>query len=149
MLQLRVYILPCEQLTSSLRSVPLLQIFSSPAPEYPFVKEPTQDFYCPVTFYLMLQPHRTSCCRQNMLQEVASILQRERKTCPMCRAEEWRTELNKELQEEVQVLRVFCPHVDRGCQWQGELRHFSSHVQSCNQKDAPLIAGRLDQTWYV
>ena len=105
-------------------------------PEYPFVKEPPEELYCPVTYDVMLQPHLTSCCQQNLSQGAANRLQKDRKTCPLCRAKEWKAELNKELQEKVNVLQVFCRHVDRGCQWQGELRQFSSHVQSCPMEDA-------------
>ena len=108
--------------------------------DYPFVKEPSQEFYCPVTFDLMLQPHLTSCCRQHMSQEVVSVLQRERKACPLCRAQCWNTVLDKALQQRVSSLLVFCCHVDRGCRWQGELSAFHHHMESCPMRDNPLIS---------
>ena len=133
---------PSEQLTSYFYNA-FTFIISSPMPtEFPFVKEPPQDFYCPVTCDLLLQPHLTSCCRQNLSQGAVARLQREKKTCPLCRESEWRTEFNEELQRKVGVLRVFCPNVDRGCQWQGYLHGFDGHVQTCSTRDAPLSKPR-------
>ena len=95
------------------------------------MEEPSKDFYCPVTYYLMLKPHRTSCCQQNLSIEAVNRLQRENKKCPLCREPKWSTELNEKFEHEVQRLRVFCPHVDNGCEWEGQLEAFDKHVQSC------------------
>ena len=37
------------------------------------------------------------------------------------------------------VLHVFCRHEDRGCGWHGELSDLECHIQSCPQKDGPLM----------
>ena len=107
------------------------------------MEEPSQDFYCPVTFGLMLQPHLTSCCQQNISVEAVNRLQREKKTCPLCRASKWSTKINKEFRYEVQRLRVFCPHVDHGCKWEGALEMFDRHVHSC------LMGYPLEPTGFV
>ena len=118
--------------------------FCSP-PEYPFVKEPSGDFYCPVTFGLLVQPHRTSCCKKQPLSELAVVrIKEERGKCPLCRASQWETQLDEEFQQKVQGLRVFCAHVDRGCQWKGMVREFDNHIASCPMKNAPL-----KQTGYI
>ena len=39
--------------------------------DYPFVEQPSDDFFCPVTFSLLLQPHLTSCCGKHLSQEAA------------------------------------------------------------------------------
>ena len=111
--------------------------------DYPFVEEPFQDFYCPVTFGLMLKPHRTSCCRQNLSVEAVNRLQREKRTCPFCREPKWSTKLNEEFEREVQELCVFCPHVDHGCKWEGQLQMFDRHVRSC------LISYPLEPTGFA
>ena len=95
-----------------------------------------------MTFDLLLQPHLTSCCRQNLSVEVVNRLQREEKTCPYCRASKWSTELNEEFQRKVQRLRVFCPHVDNGCEWEGQLKRFERHIRSCPMGH-PLETTRL------
>ena len=107
------------------------------------MEEPSQDFYCPVTFGLLLQPHLTSCCGQNLSAEAVNRLQREKKTCPLCREPKWSTELNKEFEREVQKLRVFCPHVDRGCKWEGQVKMFDRHIHSC------LMSYPLEPTGFV
>ena len=106
--------------------------------EYPFVEEPSQELYCPVTYEIMLQPHLTSCCSKHLSNIAADRIQGEGGTCPLCRKSEWSTELDKDVQHEVRALPVFCPHVDRGCEWQGELCDYDSHVCSCPMKDALL-----------
>ncbi|CAI8050345.1 Ankyrin repeat domain-containing protein 29 [Geodia barretti] len=108
-------------------------------PDYLFVKEPSQDFYCPVTYCLMLRPHLTSCCRQNLSKEAATRIQGEGKACPLCRASKWSTKINKEMRKKVKSLKILCPNVDRGCQWQGKLYDFDSHVKSCPMNDSPLV----------
>ena len=110
-------------------------------PEYPFVEEPSQDFYCPVTFGLLLQPHITSCCGQNLSVEAVNRLQREKQACPLCREPKWSTELNEELEHEIQKLHVFCPHIDRGCKWEGQLQTFDRHVCSCLLSYPPQPTG--------
>lgn len=110
------------------------------------MEEPSQELYCPVTYYLMIQPHRTSCCKKNISKEAATRIKEDGKACPFCRAPAFDTKLNKEMRKNVQSLQVFCPHEDRGCQWKGKLRHFESHVKSCPKKDAPQVAGKLGST---
>ena len=107
--------------------------------DYPFVEQPSKDFFCPVTFGLLLQPHLTSCCGNHISQEAASRIQRERGVCPLCNTHPWSTVLNKHFQRQVKSLRVFCRHDDRGCRWQGELEEIESHIQSCPMRDTPLM----------
>ena len=118
--------------------------FCSP-PEYPLVTKPPWEFYCPVTFGLLVQPHRTSCCGKQPLSELAVVrIKEERGKCPLCRASQWETEIDEEFQHKVQSLGVFCAHVDRGCQWKGMVRDFDTHIASCPLKNAPL-----KQTGYI
>ena len=123
---------------SHFRAMPSL---SQPKPlseeDYLFVEQPSDDFFCPVTLGLLLQPHLTSCCGNHISQEAASTIPRERGTCPLCNTHPWKTMLNKHFQRQVKLLRVFCRHDGRGCGWQGELAEFDSHVHSCPMRDAP------------
>ena len=120
-----------------------------PEEEYPFVEQPPEDFFCPVTTGLLLQPHLTSCCGQNISQEAATRVKRAGRACPLCNAPDWRTVLNKQFQREVRALRVFCRHEDRRCWWKGELAYLNHHVQSCPMKDVPLITDLLKPPPYV
>ena len=111
--------------------------------DYLFVEQPSKDYFCPVIFGLLLQPHLTSCCGSHISQEAASRIQREGGACPLCSTHPLTTLLNKHFQRQVKLVPVFCHHDDRGCGWQGELANFDSHVQFCPMRDAPLMTERM------
>ena len=105
-----------------------------------FVEQPSEDFFCPVTLCLLLQPHLTTCCGTHLSQEAANKIMRDKKPCPLCKASNWMTMLDKFFQRRVMELHVFCTHNERGCGWQGALSDLERHVQSCPMKDSPLMA---------
>ena len=98
--------------------------------EIPFVQQPSKDYFCPVTFGLLLQPHLTFCCGKHLSEEVATRIQGEGGVCPLCKAAEFHTVLNKHFQREVKELRVSCCN-GNGCLWEGELSAWNVHIQSC------------------
>ena len=108
--------------------------------EYHFVEQPKKDYFCPVTYGLLLQPHLTLCCGKHLSQEATTRIEGERGACPLCKESCLSTVLNKHFLREVHELHVFCPHENRGCGWQGELSDLKRHVQSCPMKTAPLIS---------
>ena len=108
--------------------------------EFPFAEQPSEDFFCPVTCDLLLHPHLTACCGKHLSQEAATRIQGEEGACPLCKEPHLKTMLDKRFLRQVNELRVFCRHEDRGCGWQGELSHFKCHVQSCPMKTAPLFS---------
>ena len=112
---------------------------------YPFAEQPSDDFFCPVTMGLLLQPHLTSCCGNHISQEAATRIQGEGGKCPNCREQSWSTVLNKHFQRQVNSLRVFCRHEGRGCEWQGELTSFHNHVEVCPMRDDPLLTEVVKQ----
>ena len=108
--------------------------------DYLFVEQPSDDFFCPVTFGLLLQPHLTSCCGNHLSHEASTRIQGEGKPCPLCKQSRLSTVLNKHFQRQVNEFRVFCRHEDRGCVWQGEFSDLKRHVQSCPMRDQPLMS---------
>ena len=113
--------------------------------EYHFVEQPSKDFFCPVTYGLLLQPHLTACCGKHLSQEATDRIQGEGKACPLCKEPYLITMLDKRFRRQVIELQVICYHEDRGCRWQGELSDFARHVQSCPMKTAPLISSGTRQ----
>ena len=111
--------------------------------EFHFVEEPSKDFFCPVTFGLLLQPHLTSCCGKHLSQEAATRIQGEGGACPMCKKPHLTTMLNKHFLRQVNELHVFCHLKDRGCRWKGELSDLQRHIKSCPMKTAPLMTSRI------
>ena len=140
----RLYIQGCY--IHRLKTIAANQI---PEEDFPFVEQPSEDFFCPVTAGLLLQPHLTSCCGKHLSQEAATRIQREGKPCPLCKTSHWSTMLNKHFQRQVNELRTFCRHEDRGCGWQGERSDYSLHVQSCPMKSTPLLTDLLQLSMYV
>ena len=128
------------RLTLYLRAKPYV---SSPKPssmeDYLFFEQPSYEFFCPVTFSLLLRPHLTSCCGNHLSQEAATRIQGVGGTCPLCKATHWYTTYNKHFRRQVKSLRVFCRHKDRGCGWQGELRNLHSHIPCCPKSDTPMM----------
>ena len=104
---------------------------------YLFVEQPSDDFFCPVTFGLLLQPHLTSCCGNHLSQQAASRIQTEGGACPLCNDQQWDITFNKHFQRQVNSLRVFCRHEDSGCSWQGELGTYHDHVKTCPMRGRP------------
>ena len=111
--------------------------------EYFFVEEPSKDFFCPVTYGLLLQPHLTECCGKHLSQKAVTRIQKEGRACPMCKTAPLNTMFNKHFLRQVNELRVFCHHEDRRCGWQGELSDSKRHIQSCPMSNTPLMTELL------
>ena len=99
--------------------------------DYDFVEQPDQDFYCPVSLEILLEPHQTLCCGHHISQEAANRLTREGKPCPMCKSENLATQEDKYFNRKVKQLKVCCPHKKSGCVWVGELGDLNQHSTSC------------------
>ena len=59
-------------------------------------------------------------------------IQGEGGACPLCKEPHLNTMLDKNIRRQVNELRVFCNHEDRGCGWQGQLSDLEHHVHSCS-----------------
>ena len=103
----------------------------SPETDFDFVEQPSQDFFCPVSLELLLEPQLTSCCGHHLSLEATTRLQRERKPCPMCNGEGWNAVLDKYHRRRVHEVRVRCRYKDNGCDWVGEVNKLKGHVNSC------------------
>ena len=99
--------------------------------DFDFVDRPSQDFFCPVSLELLLEPQLTSCCGHHLSIEVVTRLLREGKACPMCNGEQWSAVLDKYHRRKVHEVRVRCWHKDNGCGWVGEINGLKRHADSC------------------
>ena len=109
--------------------------------EYQFIQPPSKDFFCPVTFGLLLQPHQTTCCGHHLSDEAAARIQRAGGACPMCKNQSLATTPDIYFRRQVHALYVFCRHKERGCGWEGELSALEHHVDACPWKNSPLLEG--------
>jgi hypothetical protein len=122
------------------------EVFELTEDDFLFVESPSSDFFCPVTTDLLLEPHLTFCCGSHLSQEAAVRIQRDGKSCPMCKTLDWNTVLNKHFQRQVNALQMFCCHQNKGCRWQGELSTLIPHVKSCPMRDMPIT---VNECYYV
>ena len=105
-----------------------------PEKEIDFVERPSQDFFCPVSLELLLEPQQTSCCGNHLSLEVATRLRREGKACPMCTGEPWSAIPDKYHRRKVHEIRVRCWNKDSGCGWVGEVNELKRHAISCDNQ---------------
>ncbi|XP_064404944.1 TNF receptor-associated factor 5-like isoform X2 [Halichondria panicea] len=102
--------------------------------DYDFVEQPDQDYFCPVSLELLVEPHQTSCCGHHVSQQAANRLIREQKPCPMCKDDEFNTQSDKYFKRKIRQLKVRCPHKKSGCEWTGELGDLNHHTTSCPKR---------------
>ena len=97
--------------------------------DFHFEERPSQDFFCPVSLELLLEPQQTSCCDHHLSSEAVNRLLREGKPCPMCGGEQWSAMLDKYHRRRVHEVRVRCSH---RCGWVGEMNAFFRHVRKAS-----------------
>ena len=110
------------------------QITQPAEPDYDLVEQPDQDYFCPVSLELLVEPHQTTCCGHHISQQVANRLARELKPCPMCKQDNMATQEDKYFRRKVRQLNVRCPHKKSGCEWTGELGDQNHHTTSCPKR---------------
>ena len=93
-----------------------------------FVEQPPEEFFCPVSFAVLLEPYQTQCCANHLSQEVYQRLQGQ--PCPVCREENLAAMKDNYHKRRVFSLKVRCPHKAEGCEWQGELRSLEQHLNT-------------------
>ena len=134
------------------QSEPLAESSSAPAPlpaqardkgplpayhyiyRYDFVERPPMDFFCPVSYELMLDPQQSQCCGQHFTREVAERIKSSGRPCPapMCQQDELISYPDRYLKKKVSQLSVRCLHKEKGdCEWVGELSDLSDHAPNC------------------
>ena len=101
--------------------------------EYDFVTEPEEDFFCPVTYDLLLQPQKSDCCGAIFSSRAVAVIQGNQ--CPLCNKENFTAQPDKCTRYRVYLLQVFCRYKERGCGWTGELISLERHIQSCPRKN--------------
>ena len=105
---------------------------SSSSDEFDFVDTPPEDYYCPVTKDLLLEePHQTLCCGHHVSPEAIAELKRRGKPCPFRCEGPLKTIPDKYFERKVKELKVRCHHKNAGCEWVGELRDISTHIETC------------------
>ena len=107
---------------------------NSTGTEYDFVIQPDQDFFCPVSLDVLVEPQQTSCCGQHISKQAVSLLMSQGKPCPLCKSETFTVHDDKYFLRKVKELKVRCPCKMSGCTWEGELGDLNLHTISCSKR---------------
>ena len=101
---------------------------SLPATEsdHDFVEKPSEDFFCPVTFDILREPHLTPCCGNHLSAIAVTKLQGQ--PCPVCKEPNLNTVPDKYFKRKVNELKLRCPNKSLGCEWVGELGSLDRHL---------------------
>ena len=102
--------------------------------EFDFIECPPEDFFCPVTFELLVDPHQTKCCGNHLSEKVVNRLLRDGKPCPMCKDPQFETVFDKFHRRKVIAVQVRCPHKAMGCEWVGEVGEAKRHADHCSKR---------------
>ena len=118
--------------------------------DYDFVEQPDQDFYCPVSLEILLEPQQTYCCGQHISRKAADRLIKEGKPCPLCKDENFTTHQDKYFKRNmINKLKVRCPHKKCGCVWVGELGDLHQHSTSCPSRSWKCQHCNFETTYEV
>ena len=83
---------------------------------------------CPVCLNILANPHLVSCCGHNFCESCIERVKASNGACPMCKEREFQAMVNKGHLRIINGLQVYCTNRSRGCQWKGELKNLSIHL---------------------
>ena len=102
--------------------------------DYEFVDKLDPKFYCLVCQDVLRDPQLTGCCGQHYCASCLEQCERANydQRCPHCRTRNYATMPNKQLQREINSLKIYCSNWSQGCRWTGELTAITRHLESQN-----------------
>ena len=99
--------------------------------DYQFVDPPLDRVVCVICHLPSRDPHMTECCGHVFCKSCLDNAKATRYTsCSMCKDEHFNAFCNKQINREVQCLRVYCTNKEKGCEWEGEVRDISTHLEN-------------------
>ena len=117
-----------------------------PSNSYALIDEISNEFICPVTKELLVDPYQSSCCGHFFSKEAFDKLLTQKAKCPMCRSISWRCTPDKAFKRRVLQLKVKCL-LHNGCNWTGSFSDFLQHcgigindASTCSTKSmSPIV----------
>ena len=98
--------------------------------ELSFVEELPEhiDIECPVCLNILSKPHLVSCCGHNFCEDCIERVKASNGACPMCKERRYQSFIDKKCLRIINLLQVYCTNKEKGCQWKGELKNLSTHL---------------------
>lgn len=97
-----------------------------------FLSRPPADLTCRVCRLVLRDPHQTLCCGNHYCRHCLRLQLAVRGECAFCSARQVRSFPDVNVARRVNRLRIKCPHVERGCEWEGELFQVGDHLTNCS-----------------
>ena len=98
--------------------------------ELSFVKELPEivEIQCPICLGILKDPHIMSCCGHNFCGSCIERVKASNGSCPMCKDKKYQSFIDKKCSRIINGLEVYCSNKKKGCQWKGELKNMSTHL---------------------
>ena len=98
--------------------------------ELSFYKELPEhvEIECPVCLNILTDPHLVSCCGHNFCGSCIERVRASNGSCPMCKEKKYQAMADKKCLRIINGLEVYCSNKKKGCQWKGELKNMSTHL---------------------
>ena len=95
-----------------------------------FVKELPKhvEIECPVCLNILTDPHIVSCCGHHFCGSCIERVKASNGSCPMCKEKKYQSFPDKNRSRIINGLEVYCSNKKKGCQWKGELKNMSTHL---------------------
>ena len=98
-----------------------------PTASYTIIGQIGEEYICPVTKELLVEPYQSLCCGQHFSKEAVDRLLAQNAKCPICRTLPWKCTPDKAFKRSIhQALRVKCC-LHNGCTWTGSFSDFLQH----------------------
>lgn len=98
------------------------------ARNYDLVSVPDEDYFCPVSFELLVEANQTACCGSHLSEKIASKLEIAGKPCPICNEARLKTTKDLYFRRQVGQVAVYCVNKKPGCKWEGPVRNLETHL---------------------
>ena len=92
---------------------------------------------CFICHLIPRKPKKLSCCGNTFCTDCIH----KEINCPLCRADDFKTMIDKKCERKINDLVVHCPNHNKGCDWAGELRNVEEHLNKDPSRRDGLVKG--------
>lgn len=110
-----------------------------------FIERPKElQIDCPICLHILREPYQATCCGYIYCRSCIERVRVASKPCPTCNNTDFSIFPDKRLHKSLYGFKVWCSERDKGCNWSGELRELTAHLNS-----EPIYERRLFGCDYV